>query len=274
MPSYFAHQNITRKVTVAFMNLFNDLYVQKYREGKPFQLYRVPLQFANREKWLESLQNVTNLHNREGDFSNTRVEIDTILPRMSVNLTSMTYASERHVHKTNKVVGAQYTDGTVNKRRNVFAPVPYNLEYELAILAKSVDDCMQLIEQIIPFFAPSTSINIKVFGEEYESDSVPVVIQSVTPMIDEEVAFEDQRLITFLLTFMVKMNYWPPTRLKMPCDGGDQGLIETVEANVRIGDLDESYAKFDQYVENANIGKIPPPSGWTNDATEYYVINH
>ena len=33
-------------------------------------------------------------------------------------------------------------------------PVPYNMQFELAIMCKLNDDALQIVEQILPYFQP------------------------------------------------------------------------------------------------------------------------
>ena len=41
-------------------------------------------------------------------------------------------------------------------------PVPYNMDFELSIMAKVNDDMLQIVEQILPYFQPSYNISIEV----------------------------------------------------------------------------------------------------------------
>ena len=40
-------------------------------------------------------------------------------------------------------------------------PIPYNLNFELAIMAKNQDDGLQILEQILPFFQPRFQYHIE-----------------------------------------------------------------------------------------------------------------
>lgn len=253
---YFAHHNITRKAIVGFMDLFNEIYIEKYREGKASQLYKVPIQFANREKFVEIMQSTTNFADHDGSWNSTVVEIDTILPRVSVNMLSMNYSPERHVPKRNRLVGSASAADTSGNYPKQFVPTPYNLDIELAILSKTMDDALQILEQIIPFFSPSKSINIQVF-DNFDSESVPVILQSVTPTIEEEISNEDERMVSFLLNFVVKINYYLPRKVSKK--------VKQVNTNFYIIDeRDDVNDKFIQYQQNAVLDTILPDTSTAN----------
>ena len=45
-------------------------------------------------------------------------------------------------------------NNSLEKRQKFYSPVPYNLGFSLSIYAKSQDDALQILEQIIPSFNP------------------------------------------------------------------------------------------------------------------------
>ena len=44
-------------------------------------------------------------------------------------------------------------------------PIPYNVNFELAILSKNQDDALQILEQILPHFQPSFNISMNLVAE-------------------------------------------------------------------------------------------------------------
>ena len=44
-------------------------------------------------------------------------------------------------------------------------PIPYNVNFELAILSKNQDDALQILEQILPHFQPSFNITMNLVAE-------------------------------------------------------------------------------------------------------------
>ena len=76
---------------------------------------------------------------------------------MSFEFTGLTYDSSRKVTTTQTIAVKNPDDGTDIKK--VFMPVPYNMQFELAIMCK-LNDALQLVEQILPFFNHNLTINL------------------------------------------------------------------------------------------------------------------
>ena len=55
-------------------------------------------------------------------------------------------------------------------------PIPYNLNFELAIMAKNQDDGLQILEQILPFFQPSFNITLNLVPTMDEKRDYPVTL--------------------------------------------------------------------------------------------------
>ena len=50
-------------------------------------------------------------------------------------------------------------DGTETKKS--YMPVPYNMQFELAIMSKLNDDALQIVEQILPYFQPAYNVTVE-----------------------------------------------------------------------------------------------------------------
>ena len=282
MAPYFGGHHITRKILVAFMEFFAGISIEKYNaDGTGRKFVSVPVQYAAGDKWLLTL-NTQHKHVMEasdhGPHSD-RIELEWTLPRISVNMTGMTYDSQRHINKLNRIANA--ADAAGSKTR-VYAPVPYNLDVDVTIISRNIDTNFQILEQIIPWFSPSKSIDVKIY-EELGAESVPIVLQSVNTDYPEEMDETEVRLYTCTLSFNVKANYYLPKK--------QQKIVKQVQDNIRaIGpnpgefgvnpttglpfqSLEEAYAyqasqfdpafgKFDQFVQNA---QNPNPFGDAED---------
>ena len=60
-----------------------------------------------------------------------------------------------------------------------FMPVPYNLDFELFIMAKQSDDALQIIEQILPYFQPDYTVTINDMADMNIKRDVPIVLNSI-----------------------------------------------------------------------------------------------
>ena len=198
---YFYHERIRKSVAV-FGRLFNNLYVvRKDASGGVLNQMKVPLSYAPKNKFLDRIREQQSL------VDDTRVAIK--LPRMSFEITDISYDLTRQLTKVSNFNTVGNTRETRNK---FFSPVPYNLGFALNIFAKSQDDALQLVEQIVPTFNPQYSITIKPFSTEYPGlvEDIPVIIQSVSFSDDFEGAMEQRRTIIYSMDFEMKISYHGP----------------------------------------------------------------
>jgi len=231
---YYGHRNIIRKSTIAFMTLFNKMYIEKYRSDGTTKLFKVPIQFANREKWLQQIESKTHLAgNIDGVHNNARFEIDMIFPRISVNILNLNYDTTRKVGKMNKLYACEPCTLNELNRQSITSPAPWDIEYEMAIISKNMDDGLQIIEQIVPFFQPSLSMDIK-YIDGFASASVPIILDSVVPTHDEDLDTETERYFTWLLTFRMKIQFHMPKKLT----GKIQDVVMNIHPNEKGAEID------------------------------------
>jgi hypothetical protein len=127
---------------------------------------------------------------------------------MSFEIVSMAYDSPRQLPKTNKVTLACNTPGV---RTDTYTPVPYILTFSLNIFAKSQDDALQIVEQIIPFFPPQYTLSVKPFGDYADVvEDVPIALQSISWSDDYEGPQESRRTIVYTLDFEMKISFSGP----------------------------------------------------------------
>ena len=60
-----------------------------------------------------------------------------------------------------------------------FMPVPYNMDFELLVMAKQSDDALQIVEQILPFFQPDYTITLNDNTAMGTTRDVPIVLTNV-----------------------------------------------------------------------------------------------
>ena len=199
--TYFYHEKI-RKCVAIFGRLFNNIYVlRKDASGNVISQVKVPLAYAPRRKYLERILESPDLS------SDTQVAIK--LPRMSFEIVTFLYDTTRQLTKTSNFM----TTGTSSSnRQKFFSPVPYTINFQLNIYAKSQDDALQVVEQIIPYFNPQYSLTIKPFPTEYPDfkEDIPIIIQGVSFQDDFEGAIEARRTIIYTLDFEMKVSFHGP----------------------------------------------------------------
>ncbi|AOO10243.1 tail sheath stabilizer [Synechococcus phage S-RIM8] len=188
----YSYHEIFRKTVVAFGTLFNNIELRRTDE-----VMKVPLAYGPKQKFLARLDQTP-------DPTNKRVQIT--LPRISFEINGITYDSSRKVSPTQKIKIAKDTD----ENKNVFMPVPYNLSFELAIISKTQEDGLQILEQILPYFQPHYNLPVKLLPDANETKDVPVVLNSVDYEDDYEGDFSTRRAIIYTLQFTVKTYLYGP----------------------------------------------------------------
>ena len=199
--TYFYHEKV-RKAVAIFGRLFNNIYVlRKNSSGSVVSQVKAPLSYAPKSKYLDRIRENPSL------IDNSQVAIK--LPRMSFEITSFAYDTTRQLAKTSTF----NTLGSVSTtRQSFFAPVPYTLTFQLNVYAKSHDDALQIVEQILPYFNPQYTLSVKPFPTAYPEfkEDVPIAIQSLSFTDDYDGALEQRRTIIYTLDFEMKINFHGP----------------------------------------------------------------
>lgn len=220
MFTYFYHSSI-RKLVTAFGTLFNNIYVTRTDSGVTKKI-KVPLIYSPKEKFIHRL----NL-----DVDKTMVQ--TILPRMGFSITNMNYDSERKKNSINKrwKQEIETNDNVVFQYR--YEDVPYNVDFQLYVYTRNIDDGLQIIEQILPFFTPEFTITIKpkILNTINEKVDIPIILNQITPSETYDNNFsEDTRILTWDLQFTAKTFLYGPVK-------GNSSIIKDI--NINMFDINE-----------------------------------
>lgn len=186
---------ITKKIIVAFGSLFSDIRINRENEGEVQQTIAVPIAYAPKEKWIVRLEQDPSLQNH----------VYTTLPRLSFEITAMTYDASRKTNRMNYI-----TCGDANGVSKVYAPVPYNIDISLYCLTKTQEDALQIVEQILPYFTPEYTLSIKGVPESNIIIDVPIVLESLFIQDDYEGDFQQRRFVTYTINFTLKTNFYGP----------------------------------------------------------------
>lgn len=201
----YQYNQIMRKSVVGFGTLFNDIEIRKYHDdGSVYQRMKVPLAYGPRQKFLARLTEQPQL---------TRPNAIT-LPRLAFEMTGMVYDPTRKQSPVQYCLTEENNEGL----KKTYVPVPYNLEFELNVLSKTQDDCLQIVEQIVPYFQPSFNLSMKLVDEANIRRDVPIILNSITFDDDYEGDFATRRSLVYTLRFTLKTYIYGPT--------SDTGLIK------------------------------------------------
>jgi hypothetical protein len=128
---------------------------------------------------------------------------------MAFEITTMSYAPGRKLPTINK---NRKISNTANEFSYSYSPVPYDISFSLYIMVKNQEDGTQLLEQILPYFTPEWTTTINLIPELGIVQDVPLVLLNVTPQDTYEGNFEERRVITWTLDFIMKGYFYGPVR--------------------------------------------------------------
>ena len=198
--TYFYNETIKRCVSV-FGTMFNNIQIKKIKaDGTVLSSPMVPLSYGPKQKFLDRIAEEPNLSDRN------RSAIS--LPRMAFELTGFEYDVARQQNKLIRAAKSTYeADG---KRGFQYNPAPYNLNFTLSILTKNMNDALQIVEQILPYFQPEYTVTMKMVDAMPDNRDVPIILNSVSFQDDYEGSFEDRRIIEYTLDFTMKTYFFGP----------------------------------------------------------------
>jgi len=197
--SHFYNRTI-RKVVVAFGTMFNDIVLKRYTaDGTASkESWKVPLSYGAKEKYLTRITSDPTLTK----------SVQTVVPRISFDLTGMDYDSSRKQLSTLQ----NFSANTNTAIKTQYVPVPYNFEFSLSIFVRNQEDGTQILEQILPFFTPDFNVTIDFVPTMNQHYDMPVILNSVTPSVDYEGDGTTTRLLVWDLNFTAKGYIWPPVK--------------------------------------------------------------
>lgn len=188
-----------RKTVIAFGTLFNNIEIRKFdpSTGDVIESEKVPLAYGPKNKFLVQLEENT---------ANKKVTIT--LPRMYFEMTGLEYDSSRKTSPINKIKAVINDNG--QELRTQYVPVPYDMIFDVGILAKSQDDGLQILEQILPYFQPSLNVSVNFIPDMDETRDISCVLNSIDYVDDWTDDFMQRRSITWSLRFTVKSYIYGP----------------------------------------------------------------
>jgi hypothetical protein len=184
-------------MVVLFGTMFNNIKLKRYNKAGTTEIERitVPLTYSTKEKFYVRIT-------QDPDLAR---QIQIVLPRMAFELTAITYDPLRK----NSTFVEQFT-AKDNDEISRITRTPYNFEFSLYIFVRNVEDGTQIVEQILPYFAPDYTLSATLV-DGIKTD-VPIILQSVSQDITNDTGEADQlRTIVWTLTFTMKGYLYGPT---------------------------------------------------------------
>ena len=242
----FYHETM-RKVVVAFGTIFNNInIVRTNSSGAVTQSMKVPLAYGPKQKFLTRLREDPNLNKK----------VALTLPRIGFEISGIAYDPSRKLNSIQKFKKTNNSDSG-KTMSSQFMPVPYNMDFELVVMAKQSDDALQIVEQILPFFQPDYTITLNDNTSMGTTRDVPIILTGVTYSDEYEGSFEDRRVLTYTMSFTAKFYLYGPVT--------DQKVIKQVQVD-QYTDLPVNAPKREQRYTVA-------PTPITADADDNFGFN-
>lgn len=234
MFGFYYHQSI-RRYCILMGELFNGVQIRRERESG-FHFQKVPITYANKERFVAKLNTMIS---NTSDYSVAKVE--TILPRIQINMLDMVYDATRKTAYSNRRTGSTGIR---------FNPVPYKFIFEMGIYTRYEDDMLQIVEQILPYFQPNFCCRIKELHDTTTivDRDIQITIQSVSMGEEVEGDALTRRRLEWNITF--ELDGW----LYPPVSDGFHGEIRTIyldfHANEKLLPLEANFESVDFEPEN------------------------
>ena len=221
----FYHETI-RNVIVAFGTMFNNIQiVRKDNNGTVTQIMKVPLAYGPKQKFLTRIR-------EDASISKTTA---ITLPRIAFEIQTLSYDTTRKLNRVTKIRKTSAKGS--GKLETQYMPVPYNVDLQLFVMAKSGDDALQIIEQILPFFQPEYTITVNDNLDMKQKRDVPIVLTGIDYEDNYEGDFTTRRAIIYTLSFTAKFYLYGPVT--------SQSVIKSVQVD-QFTDLPDKSPKREQ----------------------------
>ena len=209
MFSTFYNESI-RKLVIGFGSLFNNLNVRYFDSGgTETQKVRIPLSYSPKEKFIARLE-------QGGSILEDQAKVKAILPRLGFDITGINYDPTRTINKLKKM---RKRDGLTTT--SMFNEVPYNISFGLYSFTSSIDENLQVIEQILPFFSPEFVVSINMNSVHQKVD-IPITLSNVNIQEEYEGNFFNRRFISTTFEFLAKSYVYGPI------SSGTGGIITAI----------------------------------------------
>ena len=244
--NHFYH-GTTRRYIALFGSLFNKMSITRDdNSDNEVQRMVVPISYGPFQKFLAKVVQDPGL-DRPQAIS---------LPRMSFEITSMSYDGTRKVNSLSKLRSGD--------TKFMYAPAPYNLEFNLYVMTKYAEDGTKILEQILPFFKPEYTFSARIIDQLPPFD-IPLILTSVSAEDIYDGDFETRRSLLWTISFTMKGSYFGPER--------DRKTIKFVDVRHSEGVEGQSLTT-DRVTTQPGLTSDGEPTTDINETVEYTQIEY
>ena len=213
MFEYFYNQTL-RKLTLAFGGLFDEIYISKDTSDGKIERTRVPLTYSGKEKFIRRINEASSI--------SSNVKIETLLPKMAFEMTTLQYDPTRKINKIHKKFKSSLVNGETYTQQ-AYSEVPYNVQFSLYCFTRTVDDNLQIMEQILPYFSPEFIVTLKMNEVDTNVD-VPIILNTTNMTEQYEGDMTTRRSVVSSFSFTAKAHIF--SRIS------GFGLIKEIDVNI------------------------------------------
>lgn len=230
-----------RKVHLALGALLNGIVVVKQNaNGTNLGQVTVDVTQSGKDPWYTRLVADPDLN----------LGVNLQMPAIAYEMTGIQYDPSRKITSYMKNYVVQHG----NTAQSYAAAFPYNMNFEVNIAVRDMDDGFQILEQILPFFTPEYVVAIKYLTStgtqtpSYVIDEVPFVLENVSFENDYQGTAGTTRAILWTLHITSKVLFFGPTP--------EIGVIKEVIVNLRNPESGNAFSTITNTVNpfSANIG--------------------
>ena len=213
MFQYFYNQTL-RKLTLAFGGLFDEIYISKDTSDGKIERTRVPLTYSGKEKFIRRINEASSI--------SSNVKIETLLPKMAFEMTTLQYDPTRKINKINKKFKSSLVNGETYTQQ-AYSEVPYNVQFSLYCFTRTVDDNLQIMEQILPYFSPEFIVTLKMNEVDTNVD-VPIILNTTNMTEQYEGDMTTRRSVVSSFSFTAKAHIFSRV--------SDFGIIKEIDVDL------------------------------------------
>lgn len=191
------HKTVTL-LTGVFGAVFNEIKIER-ADGK---VILVPISYAIQQKYDARLKQNPDIQ--------TSLKYQSILPRLSFKLVSWQRDTDRALSKYNQLI-EQADRSAVTELKSQRNRVPYKFMYEVNAKTKTVDDMLQIIEQILVMFNPSLNVIVKDNKDLAANSAINITLLDSQIQDMFEGSFEDDQYLETSFSFALDGWLYMPT---------------------------------------------------------------
>ena len=191
MFTHFKNDSV-RKLVVGFGNLFKNVQIEQLNTDNTKRIFTVPLMYSPKEKFIKRLTEHSSISD------DTRIEIG--VPQMAFELIALNYDSARRINKLSKITNLSADKNFIS---NSYSETPYNFTFNLYAYTRNIEENLQILEQILPYFSPEFIITLNM-NDLHKSVDIPIVLAQTNLTQEYEGDFSTRRSVITTYQFTAK----------------------------------------------------------------------